>query len=470
MQTTQSARGELRGKSVRVQNRRFLHAEPAMNNQAAYVLQGCHEQLTRHPVDNPMTPTHHLATTFPRMVGFQKPRSISAVRRALLIVGMLVISHVAVGQERKSLTQIPRYELKMDSKNLRELERHADSDQTYPAKFLFEGAEHTVRVRYRGAWARSWPKKPLKIFFEDGKEFQGNHCLNLNSAWRDAAFVREPLAYQIYAACGVPASRSRMVELSINGQFHGLYVEVEQPDKPLFKRHNMKGVAIYKANSSENLSDERDLGNEKSFAANYEKETRKKESNGDLQLFCRELAKAKSVLEFFTNRVDVEEYINYLAASAFVQNWDGLNKNHFLVHDDRGSKKWMVVPWDLDRTFGDHWNDGFERADVPLLLGVRSLPGPTGWNRMADRFFSDATLRKRFLDRLEELLQKEFTVAKLFPILDQFESQLAEKAPRDRKRWPGPAGNLHGGIAEMKRFIEHRRAFLQREIAKLRRG
>ncbi len=389
----------------------------------------------------------------------------------LFCLGCLLARRTSIAQEPKpaSANKLPQYELKIDAKSLREMERQANSENTYPAKFVFEDTEHTVKVRPRGAWARSWPKKALKIFFEDGKEFQGNHCLNLNSAWRDAAFVREPLAYQIYAACGVPASRSRMVQLYVNGQFHGLFVEVEQPAKPLLKRHNLKGAAIYKANSQENLSDERDLGSEKSFAAHYEKETRKSEDNKDLQLFCRELAKATNVLEFFTNRVDVEEYINYLAASALVQNWDGLNKNHFLAHDGQGSKKWLVMPWDLDRTLGDHWHGGFDRTDVPLLLGVQSLPGPTGWNRMAHRFFNDPTLRSRFLIRLEELLEREFTVTKWFPILDQYEAQLSEVAARDRKRWGGGEGNLHTGIADVKNFMQRRKAFLQREIARLRR-
>jgi spore coat protein CotH len=160
--------------------------------------------------------------------------------------------------------------------------------------------------------------------------------------------------------------------------------------------------------------------------------------------------------------------VNYLCANALVQNWDCLNKNHFLVHDDRGSQKWLVVPWDLDRTFGDHWHGGFDRADVPLLLGRQSLPGPTGWNRMADCFLSDRTLRNRFLDRLKELLQKEFTKEKLFPILDQYESQLRQEAALDRKRWPSPATDFHSGIAEVKSYIERRRAFLVREVTRLR--
>jgi len=417
-----------------------------------------------------MNPARHFTTAFKWRFERAGGRMTAFARFFLPIAALLAASWIASGQLADSpRNKLPHYELKMDARKLRDLDRNPYSDQTHPATFLAGGKEYAAKVRPRGAWARSWPKKALKIFFEDGKEFDGNHCLNLNSAWRDAAFVREPLAFQIYAACGVPASTARMVRLDVNGQFYGLYVEVEQPDKPFLKRHNLKGAAIYKANSHEGRADERDLGSEQSYAPHYEKETRKSEGHAGLQQFCRALAATKTpTLEFFTNHVDVPEYINYLAASVLVQNWDWFNKNHFLVHDDRGSGKWLVVPWDLDRTFGDHWHGDFDRADVPLLLGTRALPGPTGWNRMAERFFSDATLRARFLDRLDELLQKEFTKARLFPILDQLESQIAAEAARDRKRWSG-AGDLHDGIVEVKGYILRRRDFLLREIARLRR-
>ncbi|HEU4388287.1 MAG TPA: CotH kinase family protein [Blastocatellia bacterium] len=368
-----------------------------------------------------------------------------------------------------STNSIPRYELIIAPKDLRELERNIDGDRLRPATFTAKGKEYDVKVRLRGSWARSWPKKSFKIFFEKGREFEDNECLNLNTGWRDPAFVREPLAYHIYTACGVPASKAQMVELHVNGTFHGLYVEVEQPEKPFLKRHRLAGAALYKANSDQNRADERDLGSEQAFMGHYEKETRKKDGWRDLQTFCQELAAANNdVPAFFDKNVDVARYIDFLAASALVQNWDCLNKNHFLVHDLHGSGKWQVVPWDLDRTLGDHWQGGFNSAEVPLLLGKRQLPGPTGWNRLADAFFSDKTLRQRYLDRLEALLEKEFTIEKLFPLVDQFEAAIGPLAMQDRKRWPSDAGAIHRGIQELKDFIPRRRTFLLREIARLR--
>jgi len=366
-------------------------------------------------------------------------------------------------------SKLPLYELKMDPKDLWAMERNPGSDNMHPATFVAEGTDYGyVRVRFRGEWARSWPKKPIKIFFNRDKLFHGHRSVNLNSAWRDPAFVRETFAYHVYAACGVPASRSRMVRLNVNGQFHGLYVEVEQVDDTLLRRFNLRGATLFKATSDNNQADERDFSSDTALAAHYTNETDKDEGLGELRRFCQEVARATNHLDFFTRRVDLEKYINYLAATVLVQHWDGFNKNHYLVHDRNGSGKWFVLPWDLDRTLGDHWNRSFDRANLSILLGTRQLPSVTGWNRLQDRFLSEPTLRARFLDRLADLLEKEFTPAKLFPDLDRLESELGLDAALDRRRWPGPNEDLHTGIAGVKSFIERRRAFLLAELKTLR--
>ena len=151
-----------------------------------------------------------------------------------------------------------------------------------------------------------------------------------------------------------------------------------------------------------------------------------------------------------------------------MQNWDAFNKNHFLLFDGRGSQKWFVVPWDLDRTFGDHWRGMFNHAQLPAMLGTRELPGVTGWNRMADHFLSEPSFRGRFLNRLGELLQKEFTPEKLFPMIDRLETEIASDATLDRERWPNGAPNLHAAIAQVKSYVTRRRAFLLKEIETLR--
>jgi spore coat protein H len=376
-----------------------------------------------------------------------------------------------VSEEKLAGCPLPIYELRLAPGDLRAIEMAAFGNTEYPATFTAAGKDYTgVKVRPRGAWSRGWPKKSLKIHFSHEAPFQGHHSLNLNSAWRDPAFVREVLAYEVFASCDVPASQARMIRLQVNGQFYGLYVEVEQPDKALLARHHLESADLYKAASNSRDADERRLGDEASYRQAYTRETRKTADFGDLAAFCQALASESDAAAFFKQHVAVEEYINYLAANVLIQNWDGFNKNHYVACDRGEPAKWHVIPWDLDRTFGDHWHMRFDEARLPILLGTRAQPGVTGWNRLEDRFFSEPELRARFLDRLAELLAKEFTTEKLFPRLDKLQTEIAVAAEADRARWPSPAGDLHDGIQGVKAFIEQRRVYLLQEIPRLRKS
>src|SRR4029079_1821997 len=238
---------------------------------------------------------------------------------------------------------LPVYDVTISADEWDKLMRAPRSDERHPAKFAAEGKEYSVDLRYRGDWARTWPKKPLKIFFEKDVDFAGQHVLNLNPNWRDPAFIREQLAYHIYAACDVPAPETRMIKVNVNGSFYGVFLQVEQPSKTFLKRVGLKGAVVYKGNSHQWRADERDLGPEEAFHAHYEKQTHKEEDYRDLQSFCHELATTNNVVEFFNTQVDIDHYVSFVAASALVQNWDWYTKKHVLVHDIEGSEKWLRV-------------------------------------------------------------------------------------------------------------------------------
>jgi spore coat protein H len=368
-------------------------------------------------------------------------------------------------------SKLPIYEIRMGPSDLEALEGNPYSNDLHPATFTAEGVTYeNVKIRFRGAWARTWPKKALKLFFNEDKPFKGQRRLNLNAGWRDPAFIRETLAYHIFEKSGAVASKSHLARVHLNGQFRGLYVAVEQPDKAFLKERGLKGATIFKASSRMKQGDERDFGSEAAFRQHYEQETQKDEpgSFAELQRFCAELARAKDVVEFFNRRVDLDKYVNYLAANILCQNWDQFNKNHFLVYDGANSKKWFALPWDLDRTLGDHWDWSFDSVTLPIASGTQQAPAITGWNRLQDRFFSHPVLRARLADRLQELLEKEFTTEKLYPVIDQMAAQIAPEAEMDRQRWPAQYSDVQEGIQGVKTFIRERRAFLLRELPRFR--
>lgn len=359
-------------------------------------------------------------------------------------------------------TKLPLYSLFLQPWSLEKLQ--PGSNTLVPATFV-AGAEvyDGVRVRGRGAWARTWPKMSWKVIFSPDRKFRKRSRINLNSAWHDPAFIRETLAYEVFRDCGAPSLESRMVRLHVNGELWGIFSEVESPKKSYLARQGFRGASLYKAMSRANASDERDMRSAEVYALHYEIETKGSGSFEDLWRFCRDAAAAEEPAAFLQREVDLARYIDFLCACVLTQNWDHLNKNHFLIHDREGSKKWLALPWDLDRTFGDHWSWRFDVADVAVQCGTQASPGTTGWNRLQDRFFSDAALTSRFYKRLSELLRDTFTEEKLHQRVDALRDSIEAEASLDRERWGGDQ-DWRGAIEGVKSFITRRRAFLLGEI------
>src|SRR5688500_6700750 len=136
----------------------------------------------------------------------QLQAQVQLPRRAVIRPGGRARSPGSFALPEKVESKLPIYEIKMSPDDLARMDSDPRGETLYPATFAAYGVVYdNVRIRYRGQWARTWPKKPLKIFFNKDKPFQGQRRLNLNSSFRDPAFIRESLAYHIYRVSGSPA-------------------------------------------------------------------------------------------------------------------------------------------------------------------------------------------------------------------------------------------------------------------------
>src|SRR5262245_13357438 len=116
----------------------------------AIVLNACGERNEAPPSAQPVS-----SRPGPVAVAVRAPASESPETR----------SDFAVASDTRS--KLPVYEIQTKRESLAAMDRNPYGPELYPATFSFEGQSYDVKIRYRGAWARSWPKKPLKIFFED---------------------------------------------------------------------------------------------------------------------------------------------------------------------------------------------------------------------------------------------------------------------------------------------------------------
>lgn len=360
---------------------------------------------------------------------------------------------------------LPTFDLFMSGPDMERLHQRHRFDETVPVTLVHQGEVFDrLRMRIRGAYARGWPKKAYKIFFHPEQRFRGRSRVNLNSGWRDPAIVREILAYRIYEQVGSPSLQSRLVRLNVNGEFWGLYVEVEQPDKRFLEDVGLEDAALYKADSPSNGSDERFYSTEQEYRFHYRKETKEEQPFSDLMTFSETLSRAEDDSPIWSDSAVVDRFVNYLCGTAIVQNWDGFNKNHYIGFEQGDAFRWFFLPWDLDRTLGDSWNWKFRETRLSPWLGTSREPGVTGWNRVFDAALQRPEIREAYQNRMRTVLTESVTEPWIEAQIAEFHRQLAPDATRDRQKWGGDQA-WENELQMMKEVLLERRRFLLTRFA-----
>jgi len=320
-----------------------------------------------------------------------------------------------------------------------------------------------VFVRVRGGSSTGLPKKSYKFDFNTAHDFRFAEDagrvreINLNTTYSNKDYIRQALAFQTYDAAGLPGSEAFPVRVQQNGEFYSVAIVVEQPDADMLERENLDpDGALYKM-----------FNTFTSGTSGVEKKTREYESNADLVDFTREIGRLSGdeLRNYVFDNVNIPAVMNYLAGTVITQNNDQMAKNYFVYRDTNGTGEWLVMPWDLDLTFGLHFmtNDsilddmmcakedqirtvaGVEISPSHPYVGTQELPANRSWNRLIDKLYDIPEFREMYLRRLrslmDQLLQSPETPTEELWFesrLDAYRQRLASDVALDEQRWANP--------------------------------
>ncbi|AEE54239.1 CotH kinase family protein [Haliscomenobacter hydrossis] len=96
-----------------------------------------------------------------------------------------------------------------------------------------------IRIRESGGFQPGNQRNNLHIQLDNvssGQQLQGYKSIRLSSALRDPSMVREVLATDI-ASKFMPAPKANYANLTINGKYYGLMVNIEPFEAPFFERY-----------------------------------------------------------------------------------------------------------------------------------------------------------------------------------------------------------------------------------------
>lgn len=250
------------------------------------------------------------------------------------------------------LAMVPELELVLEPDAIASLE--ASPRQYVEATIVSHGQSYgPVGVRLKGQNSfqpiSGKPSLRLKIDeYVEGATFYGLKNLTLNNMASDPSQMHERLAYQVAREAGLVAPRCNHVALTINGQFYGLYANVETIKPRMLK-------ASFEDNDGP-LFEASDVDFLPSYVAQYELESGPEDRTlltGIADAMTRTPADA-AVAE--TNRfLDMHHFQRYWAMASVIGQFDAFpysmpGDDYYVYADPKTSKAWLI-PSGMDETF-----------------------------------------------------------------------------------------------------------------------
>lgn len=305
----------------------------------------------------------------------------------------------------------------------------------------------TVGLRKKGFFGSLSETKPsLKVKFNeyvDGASYSGLKRLTLNNAISDISYVKQCIGYWIFREAGVPASRCNYATVTVNGEYLGVYVNVESLKKQFLRRHfgNDDGNMYEGA-----LSDFRP-----GWIETFQKKTNEEDPNrGDVEALVPAVEVPDvQLLDTLEPLVNVDSFIDLWATEVLIMHADGYarNTNNFYMYRDSATGQFNFIPWGIDSIlFPD-----------TQLSWEGQLPPRTVWAEgvLARRLYLLPATRDRYLARLKELLDTVWDEEAINAEIDRMEALVRPHVVDEKIE------QFDQGLTLVREFVDTRRGELE---------
>jgi spore coat protein H len=335
--------------------------------------------------------------------------------------------------------ELANIQITLDPDSLLLLYNNIYGNYNFPCTFIFQNslASDTIYnagIGLRGNTSLQSAKKSFQITFNalvPGQKYHGLSKMNLNGEHNDPCIIRSKICWDMLRNFGVPAPRANHVKVYINGNYYGLYINVENiNDDFVQSRFGNENGNLYKCLYGSDLTW---LGNNQSAyeTSNYELKTNELTNDrSDLIHFIDVLNNTPiSDLQCELEKVlNVDNMIRCMAFDVLSGNWDGplYNKNNFFLYKNTFTNKFEYIPYDLDNTLGIDW--------LGQDWGIRNIYNwiPNGQPRpLYEKILAVPEYNSRFTYYITKFIDQYFNEAFLFPRIDTLKSKIQTAAEQD---------------------------------------
>ncbi|MCC0683924.1 CotH kinase family protein [Clostridioides sp. ZZV15-6383] len=299
--------------------------------------------------------------------------------------------------------------IEIDESDLKDMNENAIKEEFKSAKVTVNGDTYgNVGIRTKGnssltSVANSDSNRySYKINFDKyntSQSMEGLTQLNLNNCYSDPSYMREFLTYSICEEMGLATPEFAYAKVSINGEYHGLYLAVEGL-KESYLENNFGDVTgdLYKSDEGSSLQYK---GDDPESYSNLIIESDKKTADWSK---VTKLLKSLDTGEDIEKYLDVDSVLKNIAINTALLNLDSYQgsfaHNYYLYEQDG---VFSMLPWDFNMSFGGF--SGFGGGSQSI-----SIDEPTTGN-LEDRplissLLKNETYKTKYHEYLEEIVTK----------------------------------------------------------------
>lgn len=294
----------------------------------------------------------------------------------------------------------------------------------------------------------SQDKPSIKIRFdkfEEDQKFLSVKRLTLNNTVQDGSFVHQCLAYDLFAAAGVPAPRCNFAHVHVNGVDLGLYVNVESIKKPFIRQHfSDDNGNLYEGTLSDFRED---------WTGTFNQKTNEDELSKDRINAIGEALKLPDdqLVEELSKLINFDQFLNFWVVETLTAHWDGYagNTNNYSLYDDPTSGQTHFIPWGTDQTFVVQYML-FEQQVAPRSINTAGL--------LTRRLYLSEEGQQLYIERLLSILDAYWDADALESSIDQMVEIFSPVMLASEQ------GPFQAGLAETKDFIRGQDAQIRNEI------
>lgn len=302
-----------------------------------------------------------------------------------------------------------------------------------PATFRWRDTVLTqVGVRYKGNSSSSPNQRFKRSFFVDfdaivpRQKFEGLRSVALDNGVQFGSLFSERLITDVLREIGVPASRANYARLDLNGQYIGLYVNVERINKSFLKLNFASDEGnLYKCDEGGPGANLAYQGDDPTAYEAFEAKTNELSADGsDLVAFIRalDMTADADVAEMLATNFEVDAFLRmtavFVLAGAFDQ-YTGFQAHNYYLYRDPTTLRFSYLPWDLDVGFADN-----AFGHVPVIDGWNAAyPLPVVPRPLLERMLQQSALLETYRRYAADYLERHFEPELLGARLDALYAQ-----------------------------------------------